>query len=226
MITEEELVLLSYLEGKSYSQTQKIVPIPQSKIIGVCNLSSQDKSQILRSVTKNIFNNEDIRKILSILSKSFKKEILTSDEYETLRDMLEEILHGTASDIINKSEVVDPNIQMNNWITDSLILIKSRKNGILQSEIQKILGLSDSELSLLTPKLLRVDEITWENVHGDGSKFDVLLKKTSTSNENHILSKEEASKELSLLPQKLANKEITSEEYRKIRDELERILFD
>ena len=29
---------------------------------------------------------------MSILSKSFKKEILTSDEYETLRDMLEEIL--------------------------------------------------------------------------------------------------------------------------------------
>ena len=231
LITQEELVLLCYLEGKSYSQTQKIVPIPQSKIIGVCNLSSQDKSQILRSVTKNIFNNEDIRKILSILSKSFKKEILTSSEYETLRDVLEEILHGDTSDAINdpkvvEPKVVDPNSQMNNWITDSIILIKSRKNGILQSEIQKLLGLSNPELFLLTTKLLRVDGITRQNVHGDGSNFDVLLKKTFTDNESHILTKEEASKELSLLPQKLANKEITSEKYRKIRDELERILFD
>ena len=115
---------------------------------------------------------------------------------------------------------------MNNWITDSIILIKSRKNGILQSEIQKLLGLSNPELFLLTTKLLRVDGITRQNVHGDGSNFDVLLKKSFTDNESHILTKEEASKELSLLPQKLANKEITSEEYRKIRDELERILFD
>ncbi len=40
------------------------------------------------------------------------------------------------------------------------------------------------------------------------------------------MTKEEASAVLSLLPQKLANKEITSEEYRKIRNELEKILFD
>ena len=100
-----------------------------------------------------------------------------------LRHMLEEILHGDPSDTINEPEVVEPevvepevvesNSQMNNWIADSIILIKSRKNGILQSEIQKLLGLSNPELFLLTTKLLRVDGITRQNVHGDGSNFDV-----------------------------------------------------
>jgi len=113
--------------------------------VRVCDLSPEDKAIILRSVSETIFNNEDIRKILSNLSKLFKKEILTSNEYEKLRDTLEAILHGDTSHTIY---------------------------------------------------------------------------------EGHILSKDEASKELSLLPQKLANKEITSEEYRKIRDELEIILFD
>ena len=42
LITQEELVLLCYLEGKSYSQIQKLVPIPQSSIIRVCNLSPED----------------------------------------------------------------------------------------------------------------------------------------------------------------------------------------
>ena len=246
LITQEELVLLCYLEGKSYSQIQKLVPIPQSSIIRVCNLSPEEKAQILRSVSKTIFNNEDIRKILSNLSKLFKKEFLTGNEYETLRDMLEKILHGTTSDTIEEPKVAEPkvaepkvaepkvaepkvaepNTQMNNWIADSINIIKSRPNGILRSEIQKLLDVSNFELLSLSIKLLRVDGITGENIHGNGSSFDVLFKKTSTNNENHILSKDEASKELSLLPQKLANKEITSEEYRKTRDELEKILFD
>ena len=109
--------------------------------------------------------------------------------------------------------------------TDSITLINNR-GGILRSEIQKLFGLSYFEVMSLSIKLPRVDGITGKNIHGNGSNFDILFKKTSTNNENHILSKDEASKELSLLPQKLANKEITSEEYRKTRDELEKILFD
>jgi very-short-patch-repair endonuclease len=142
-ITQEELVLMCYLEGKQYSQIQELVDISRSSIMKVCILSPEDKARILK--TMNIFNNDDIRKILSKLSKSYNKGILIKDEYEKLRDTLEAILHGDASDTVD---------------------------------------------------------------------------------ENHILSKDDASAELSLLPQKLANKEITSEEYKQKRDELESILFD
>ncbi len=203
LISQEELVLLCYLEGKSYSQIQKLVPIPQSSIIRVCNLSPEEKAQILRSVSETIFNNNDIRIILFKLSKLFKKEFLTSDEYETLRDMLEKILYGNTSDTIKEPKVAEPkvaepkvaesNIQMNNWVTDSITLINNR-GGILRSEIQKLFGLSYFEVMSLSIKLLRIDGITGKNLHGNGSDFDILFKKTSTNNKNHIISKDEASK--------------------------------
>ena len=102
----------------------------------------------------------------------------------------------------------------------SICLFKTGLKSLIEFDVIKIIG-----FLLKTAKFTAVE--LWQITPRDAFIIShVLLKKTFTDNENHIITKEEASKELSLLPQKLANKEITSEEYRKIRDELERILFD
>ncbi len=191
-------------------------------------------------------------------------------------------------------------------------MIKNKRWGVLQSEIQKILSLSENELSELMPRLLRLDNITTEDRIRDGVVVNRLIKlkeikesnnvsssfinnydieqyiknknfsspqtiqsqtsvltnfsklashhpdetvdqvfarfiegksnsseifsrsviygflkfKDGSSENNLTITKEQASDELSQLPQKLANNEITQEEYRKLRDTLESVLFD
>ena len=77
-------------------------------------------------------------------------------------------------------EVVESNSQMNNWIDDSITLINNR-GGILRSEIQKIIWSILFEVMSLSIKLIRVNGITGQNIHENGSNFDVLFKKTSTN---------------------------------------------
>jgi len=68
-------------------------------------------------------------------------------------------------EIKNSKESLNVDIEkINNWITDALILIKNRPNGILQSEIQKVLSISEDELKILIPKLLRIENILEEQI--------------------------------------------------------------
>ena len=62
---------------------------------------------------------------------------------------------------------VEDNEKINNHITNALI---SRKNGIIQSEIQQVLSLSNSELQSLIPRLQRIDGVIVQKNY-DGSSF-------------------------------------------------------
>jgi hypothetical protein len=61
-------------------------------------------------------------------------------------------------------------IEINNWIYDSMVLIKSRKNGILQSEIQKILSISNKDMKELIPRLSRIENVEVNDVESPSSQ--------------------------------------------------------
>ena len=68
-------------------------------------------------------------------------------------------------------------IEINNWIEDSMILIKSRKNGILQSEIQKILSISNKDMRELVPRITRIENIVINDVDDPNSQSYSVEKK-------------------------------------------------
>lgn len=92
--------------------------------------------------------------------------------------------NGQTDNEFYESEINDSKIKstelntekINNCITDSLILIKNKRFGILQSEIQTILALSEREMSELIPRLLRLDNIYAEERIQNGIIVNRLLK--------------------------------------------------
>jgi very-short-patch-repair endonuclease len=218
----------------------------------------------------------------------------------------------TEEEVLVPESKGDSSEKINNWIDDSLTLIRSRPVGIHQEDLQKWLSISDDELDELIPRLLRLEDISHEEITLGGIVVDRIFKKKSSkkpssfgssspwaneieqyivsknfssprtiqsqssvlinfsklvseypaesidevferfvegksdssvsfsrsviygflkfkdnlSENNSSITKEQAREELSQLPHQLANEYITQEEYRKRRDELEKIIFD
>ena len=70
---------------------------------------------------------------------------------------------------------VDTN-KINKWISDALNLIRKRPRGILQSELGRLLSLSDIELIKVIPKLTRLEDIFVEDMIRNGIVVNKILK--------------------------------------------------
>ena len=94
-LTQEQFLLLCFLEAKSYDHIMELTTIPRPSIRRVYNLPISDKIRILQNI--DILTKEDVGLILSKLPELFSNHIISRDEYEQLRDTLEKTIHTEIS---------------------------------------------------------------------------------------------------------------------------------
>ena len=133
----------------------------------------------------NQFLNESI---LKVFENRFIIEIRSENTVKNQRSIIKNFenyleSHNTENSQDTSDEIFDSDEQsktttaeINNWITYALILIRSRPNGILQNEIQKLLSISNENIEELIPKLLRIEDILSEEIRREGILINRILK--------------------------------------------------
>ena len=193
-------IISSNIESAGYDETKKILEIMfiGNRVYQYSGVPKELVSDFMKADSKGKFAIKYINYNFPYKELvDWDKKIMDNKKFEKQKQVW--IKNEYGKEEVSTTKNVE---KINKMISDSMNLIINTKNGILKSEIQRILSISNEEIKILIPKLTRIENIVANNVeiinsneYSNDIKFKFIENENKITPQTEITDKKESEKD-------------------------------